>query len=76
MLKALGSATDSPVVTRNCSFYFIRVGCFRRGQTFYPARMAAVTMGLVHSIDIDTQEDFEVAEAIVAQRNCVRGARG
>lgn len=53
-----------PVLTPSGSFYMLRTAVFRRESSFFPAGFAGTVMGAIHSIDIDTAEDWQIAEAV------------
>lgn len=56
----------TPVVMPNGALYLTSSAKFRDCGSFRPAGAAGYLMGMIDSIDIDTAEDFAVAEAVVA----------
>lgn len=46
----------------NGAMYLARTEAFRRSRSFYAGRVAAVVLDAVRSIDIDTEQDFRLAE--------------
>ena len=56
------------VMRPNGAIYAFRAGWFRRNGGFETSRIAAVEMPVERSIDVDTIEDFERAEASLLQR--------
>jgi N-acylneuraminate cytidylyltransferase/CMP-N,N'-diacetyllegionaminic acid synthase len=65
LLTALGEAGEpSSLLTPNGSLYAIRPAALRARRSFFPPSMAAMEMNAIHSIDIDTPEDWLIAEAV------------
>jgi len=60
--------TLPPVMRPNGAIYAFRAGWFRRNGGFETSRIVAVQMPMERSIDVDTIEDFERAEALLLQR--------
>lgn len=58
----------TPVVMPNGALYVTSSAKFRDGGSFRPTGTVGYLMGMIDSIDIDTAEDFAVAEAVVATR--------
>jgi len=56
------------VVRPNGAVYAFRAGWFRRNGGFETSRIAAVLMPAERSIDVDSVEDFERAEALLLKR--------
>jgi len=56
------------VVRPNGAIYAFRAGWFRRNGGFETSRIAAVSMPEERSIDVDSVEDFERAEALLLKR--------
>lgn len=69
-LQPLGGAGQGHVLTPNGSFYAIRTATLRRERTFFPARLAAITMDPMRSLDIDTAADLAAAEALASRAHC------
>jgi len=53
----------------NGSTYWATTEAYQREHTFYGNRMVGYEMPFRHSIDIDTQEDLDLAEAIAFQED-------
>ena len=56
------------VVRPNGAIYAFRAGWFRQNGGFETSNIAAVPMPAERSVDVDTIEDFERAEALLVQR--------
>lgn len=77
---------DRPVYAPNGALYLIRTAVLRRERTFSPARTLPLIMDEIGSIDIDNAADWELAEAVLHDREgripaprrgaAVRGAEG
>lgn len=57
---------QAPAIHPNGALYLVRTSVLQRKRTFVPARSLALVMDRLRSVDIDTPEDFALAEAIVA----------
>lgn len=57
------------LVHPNGSFYFSKMGTFLKSKSFFQSDMKGYLMSRHDSIDIDTQEDFDMAEWILNKRN-------
>lgn len=67
LLTALGSADEpSILLTPNGSLYAVRAATLRAVRSLFPERTSAMEMDAIHSIDIDTPEDWLIAEAVAA----------
>lgn len=53
------------VFVPNGALYAIRSDCFLESRSFVPPKSAPIPMSDAHSTDIDTKEDFELAEALL-----------
>ncbi|MEP4378196.1 MAG: acylneuraminate cytidylyltransferase family protein [Alphaproteobacteria bacterium] len=58
-----------PFYIYNASIYAMRCDWFRRERKFVSARQIPLVMDEYHSIDVDTEADFQVAEALVRHLN-------
>lgn len=56
----------SPVVTPNGAFYLVRTAAFRATRSFAPAPVLPLPMDRIASIDIDTEDDWLVAEMMAS----------
>ena len=66
--RALDGSVDAAVYVPSGAVYVTRTAALRSEQTVVPKRCAWVLHGGVSAIDIDTPEDWALAEAIVASR--------
>ncbi len=57
-----------------CFVYIVKRNAFLREKTFQPKRTIAVVVDAWRSVDIDTPEDFVLAEAIYRNRHKIRRA--
>lgn len=53
----------------NGAIYLVRTDVFLEQKTSYPKRLGAYIMGKNESIDVDTIEDFELANLLMQKRN-------
>lgn len=59
-------------IARNgAAVYICKVNHFRKHTSIFDKKMASYKMPMLRSIDIDTQEDFILAELIMKERLCV-----
>lgn len=65
-LTALNTGLE-PVLVPNGTVYAIRTEVLRRDGTLFPERLGAVITDWVGSIDIDTPDDWNIAEALAAK---------
>ncbi len=56
---------QSPVYISNGALFLSKTALFRREQTLYAGRVAALLMDDLQSIDIDSPEDFAMASALI-----------
>lgn len=65
-LQPLGLPEDRrPVFAPNGALYVIKTSSLRRHRTFIPTQTRGIVMCDAESVDIDTQQDWEMAEAIL-----------
>ena len=55
-----------PMLNPNGTIYVVTRESFHRDRRFFPERLRGLPTSRVESIDIDTQEDWELATAVVA----------
>jgi len=55
------------LLTPNGAMYLCKTAFLLAHQSFYPSKTAPLTMGAVQSLDIDTEEDWAMAEAFIKQ---------
>ncbi|WP_150046520.1 MULTISPECIES: acylneuraminate cytidylyltransferase family protein [Methylomonas] len=58
---------SSPLLTPNGAMYLCKSAYLTEHGSFYPPRAAPLIMNAVQSLDIDTAEDWAIAEAYVKQ---------
>ncbi len=51
------------------AFYWIRTASFERGGTFFPTRMQGYHLPKLRVADIDTEEDWMIAECLMSMRH-------
>jgi N-acylneuraminate cytidylyltransferase len=56
------SQTYPRYVASNGTFYWFRTEAFLRGPTYYPEKLAVHVLPYARAVDIDTAEEFEIAE--------------
>jgi len=62
------SQVPEPAYMPNGAIFVIDVAAFRRGRTLYPADAVPYVMPAERSIDVDTEADLAVAEALLQRR--------
>lgn len=67
------SADDRPVVVPNGALYITRTAALRAERSLYAAPIAPVLLDAARAIDIDTESDIAVAEALLAARHIADG---
>jgi len=66
-LRRLGRASQSCLYhTPNGALYLVRAAAIREENTLFPLRMNPLAMDILHSIDIDTIDDWNLAQVIAA----------
>lgn len=63
------SDDDRQLVIPNGALYVIRTATLRAFKGFFPPKSRALVMDRVSSIDIDTEEDWRMAEAMLHARS-------
>jgi len=63
-----GMAREGSPMVPCGAFYAVRTACLRRTGGFFPRRLRAFAVDKLLAIDIDTADDFALAEAMVRQR--------
>ncbi len=68
-LKPLGPTQKrtTPIYTANGSVYAIRTEVLRSTNSFLPEGSAGIVLDTVGAVDIDTEDDFAIAEAMAAK---------
>lgn len=56
-----------PLLTPNGAMYLCKTTHFLENKSFYPERTVPLIMNAIQSLDIDTDEDWAIAEAFVKQ---------
>ncbi len=64
----VSTRNDAPVYYPNGAVYAVRTASFRHRRSFYGGRTKILPMPVWRSIDIDTQDDWDTAEALLARR--------
>jgi len=64
--EMLSSDTHAPVYVPNGALYLVRTAALRAARTLYVPRLLPLVMDGVHSIDIDTEDDWRLAEVALA----------
>lgn len=67
------SGDDRPVVVPNGALYLTRTAALRAGRSLYAPPVAPVMLDAERAIDIDTESDLAVAEALLAARHAADG---
>jgi len=62
-----GRQQSAPLLTPNGAMYLCKSAYLLEHGSFYPPRTAPLIMNAVQSLDIDTDEDWAIAEAYVMQ---------
>lgn len=65
----LSQRHDAPVYYPNGAVYAVRTASFRERETFYGGKTKILPMPAWRSIDIDTQEDWDIAEALLIRQS-------
>lgn len=58
---------SKPLLTPNGAMYLVKTQCLLEGQSFFPAKTLALPMNAIQSLDIDTEEEWAMAEAFIKQ---------
>ena len=65
-LQNQGEAVSVPAFIPNGAMYLVRSDAFREVGSLTPLNTMALEMGAAESIDIDTEDDWRMAEAVLA----------
>lgn len=57
----------APLLTPNGALYLCKTTDLLRGKSFYPPQTCPLIMSTIQSLDIDTEEDWRIAEALIEQ---------
>lgn len=66
-------AVPASVFVPNGAIYLIRTAALRREQTFFPPRTRGYEMDAVASVDVDTESDWCLAEALLSHTEPSKG---
>jgi CMP-N,N'-diacetyllegionaminic acid synthase len=58
---------SEPLLTPNGAMYLCKTDVLLQQKSFYPAKTLPLLMGTLQSLDIDTEEDWAMAEAFIRQ---------
>lgn len=61
-----GGREQTPAYVPNGALYLVRTAALRRHETLFPPRMLPLVMDTIASIDVDTELDWQLAEAVIA----------
>lgn len=64
--EAVSTDARRPVYIPNGALYLVRTAVLRSGRSLYPRRLLPLVMDCIRSIDIDTEADWRLAEAMLA----------
>ncbi len=65
LVSVCGNSGPKPVFTPNGALYLVRTAALRHHGTLFPPRTLPLVMDTVQSIDIDTELDWQMAEAVI-----------
>lgn len=66
--RPISEKTETPVFYPNGAVYAIRTAAFRKRVSFYSGKTIILPMSPWRSIDINTPDDWEAAEALLSQQ--------
>ena len=56
-----------PLLTPNGAMYLCKTDYLLENKSFYPPQTVPLVMNAIQSLDIDTEEDWAIAEAFIKQ---------
>jgi CMP-N,N'-diacetyllegionaminic acid synthase len=62
-----GRQQNQPLLTPNGAMYLCKTEWLLEHKSFYPPKTVPLVMGAIQSLDIDTEEDWAMAEAFIKQ---------